>query len=259
MGFNTIVFSKDDAIATIQLNRPEAMNAINLQMLQEISTALDEIASDNNIRVLVLKGSDKVFAAGADIRDFVDYGPLEVRDYIQQAHLMGAKLNRLPKATIACMAGLALGGGCEIALGCDFRIAADNCKFGFPEINLGVFPAGGGTQRLARVVGCSRAKELILTGEIIDSQRAEQIGLVTKVVPADQLEEVTQKMARRLSRKPPLVVPMIKELLELSEHLDPTVGTMMEREKFSVLFATEDKTEGMKAFLEGRRAEFKGK
>jgi enoyl-CoA hydratase/carnithine racemase len=188
MGFNTIVFSKDDAIATIQLNRPEAMNAINLQMLQEISTALDEIASDNNIRVLVLNGSDKVFAAGADIRDFVDYGPLEVRDYIQQAHLMGAKLNRLPKATIACMAGLALGGGCEIALGCDFRIAADNCKFGFPEINLGVFPAGGGTQRLARVVGCSRAKELILTGEIIDSQRAEQIGLVTKVVPADQLD-----------------------------------------------------------------------
>lgn len=258
MEFKTIIFEKDEAIATVQLNRPGAMNAFNLEMLTELSAVFDEISGDDSIRVMILKGSDKVFAAGADIRDFVDYGPLEVRHYIEQAHSMGAKLGHMPKPTIASMAGLALGGGCEIALSCDFRIAADNCKFGFPEINLGIFPAGGGTQRLARVVGCARARELILTGDIIDSQRAEQIGLVSMVVPADQLEEATQKLARKLSRKPPLAVPMIKELLELSEHLDTAIGTMMEREKFSVLFATEDKTEGMSAFLEGRKADFKG-
>lgn len=259
MDFRTIILTKDETIATIQLNRPDALNAFNLQMLQEISTALDEVAGDNSIRVLILKGSDKVFAAGADIRDFVDYGPLDVRNYIEQAHIMGTKLSRLPKPTIASMAGLALGGGCEISLSCDVRIAADNCKFGFPEINLGIFPAGGGTQKLARIVGYARAREMILTGDFIDSQRAEQIGLVSKVVPADQLEEATQKMARKLSRKPPLAVPMIKDLLDLSEHLDSTIGTMMEREKFSVLFATEDKTEGMSAFIEGRKAVFKGK
>lgn len=259
MGFNTIIFEKREKIATVQLNRPEAMNAFNLEMLNELSAVFDEIASDDSVRVMILKGSDKVFAAGADIRDFVDYGPLEVRHYIEQAHVMGSKLNHMPIPTIASMAGLALGGGCEIALSCDLRIAADNCKFGFPEINLGIFPAGGGTQRLARVVGCARARELILTGDIIDSQRAEQIGLVSKVVPADQLEEATQKLAQKLSRKPPLAVTMIKDLLELSEHLDTATGTMMEREKFSILFATEDKTEGMTAFLEGRKAVFKGK
>lgn len=259
MDFKTIIFEKNEAIATVQLNRPEAMNAFNLEMLSELSAVFDEIANDDSIRVMILKGSDKVFAAGADIRDFVDYGPLEVRHYIEQAHAMGAKLGHMPKPTIASMAGLALGGGCEIALNCDFRIAADNCKFGFPEINLGIFPAGGGTQRLARVIGYAQARELILTGDIIDSQRAEQIGLVTKVVPADQLEEATQKLAKKLSWKPPLAVKMIKDLLDLSEHLDANTGTMMEREKFSILFATEDKTEGMKAFLEGRKAVFKGK
>lgn len=259
MEFNTIIFEKNESIATVQFNRPGSMNAFNLEMLNELTAVFDEIARDDSIRVMILKGSDKVFAAGADIRDFVHYGSLEVRNYIEQAHAMGVKLNRMPKPTIASMAGLALGGGCEIALGCDFRIAADNCKFGFPEINLGIFPAGGGTQRLARVVGCARARELILTGDIIDSNRAEQIGLVSMVVPADQLEEATLKLARKLSRKPPLAVAMIKDLLELSEHLDTSIGTMMEREKFSVLFATEDKTEGMSAFLEGRKAVFKGK
>lgn len=259
MQLKTIIFEKDNGIAVVQLNRPEAMNAFNLDMLTELSAVFDEIAGDDSIRAVILKGSDKIFSAGADIRDFVDYGPLEVRHYIEQAHFMGAKLARLPKPTIASMAGLALGGGCEISLSCDLRVAADNCKFGFPEINLGIFPAGGGTQRLARIVGHARARELILTGDIIDSQRAEQIGLVSKVVPADQLEEATQKMARKLSRKPPLAVPMIKDLLELSEHLDANVGNMMEREKFSLLFASEDKTEGMNAFLEGRKAVFKGK
>jgi enoyl-CoA hydratase len=259
LDLKTIRLEKNEAIATVQLNRPDALNALNLEMLMELSAVLDDIASDNSIRVMILKGSDKVFAAGADIRDFVDYGPLEVRHYIEQAHSMGKKLGGLPKPTIASMAGLALGGGCELALSCDLRIAADNCKFGFPEINLGIFPAGGGTQRLARIVGCARARELILTGDFIDSQRAEQIGLVSQVVPLDQLEKATQKMARKLSRKPPLAVPMIKDLLDLSEHLDSSIGTMMEREKFSILFATEDKTEGMSAFMEGRKPVFKGK
>lgn len=256
---NTLIYTKEAPFAMVQFNRPESLNALNLEMLNELSTVLDDVASDDTIRVMILKGNEQLFAAGADIRDFVDYGPLEVRRYIELAHDMGTKLSSLNKPTIASMAGFALGGGCELAMTCDIRIAADNCRIGLPEINLGIFPAGGGTQRLARLVGCARAKELILTGDILDSAQALEIGLVNKVVPIADLEEATLKLAQKLSRKPPLAVQMIKDLLDLSQHLDPKIGIAMEREKLAVLFATEDKTEGMAAFLEGRKAVFQGK
>lgn len=259
MAGKNILYSKDEAVAVVQFNRPDALNAFNLEMLNEMDAILENIAADDTVRAVVLKGSDQVFSCGADVRDFVNYGPLEVRDYIEKAHQIGYKLFALAKPTIASLAGFALGGGCEMAMTCDLRIAADNAKLGFPEINLGIFPAAGGTQRLARLVGCARARELILTGDIIDSRKALEYTLVNKVVPAAELEEATMKLARKLSRKPPLAVQMVKELLDLSQHLDPYVGTKLEREKFAVLFASQDKTEGMTAFLEGRKPNFTGR
>lgn len=259
MAWKNILYSQEDAVAIVQFNRPQAMNAFNMEMLDEMDEVMKVITADDTIRAVVLKGNDGVFSVGADVRDFVDYGPLEVREYIEKAHQIGYKLFSLPKPTIASIAGFALGGGCEMAMTCDLRIAADNAKLGFPEINLGIFPAGGGTQRLARLVGCSRARELILTGDIIDSNLSMQYALVNKVVPLENLEEATMKMARKLSRKPPMAVQMVKELLDLSQHLDPYVGTKLEREKFAVLFASQDKTEGMTAFLEGRKPNFTGK
>lgn len=259
MDLKNLIYSHQEDIAIIQFNRPEAFNAFNSEMLMEMGAVLDNIQADSSIRAVVIKGNDQVFSGGADVRDFLNYGPLDVREYIELAHQIGYRLFHLPKPTIASMAGFALGGGCEMAMTCDLRIAADNAKFGFPEINLGIFPAGGGTQRLARLVGCARARELILTGDIIDSQLACNYTLVNKVVPLAELEETTMKMARKLSRKPPLAIQMAKELLDLSQHLDPYVGTKVEREKFAVLFATEDKTEGMQAFLEGRKPVFTGR
>lgn len=259
MDLKNIIYSKEEAVAFVQFNRPEAFNAFNLEMLDEMAWVMEDIISDDTIRAVILKGNDQVFSGGADVRDFVDYGPLEVREYIEKAHQIGYKLFSLPKPTIASLAGFVLGGGCEMAMTCDIRIAAENAKLGFPEINLGIFPAGGGTQRLARLVGCARARELILTGDIIDSRTALEYTLVNKVVPLEELEEATLKLARKLSRKPPLAVQMVKELLDLSQHLDPYVGTKLEREKFAVLFASEDKTEGMRAFLEGRKPNFTGR
>lgn len=259
MEFKTIIYSEKDAIAVIQFNRPDAFNAFNMEMLEEMDVVLEKIKNDDNIRAVVIKGNDEIFAAGADLREVINYGPLEIRSYIEKAHAMGLKLYKLSKPTIASIAGFCLGGGCELSLSCDMRIAADNAAFGLPEINLGIFPAGGGTQRLARIVGYSVARELILTGDIFDSNRALEIGLVNKVVPLADLEEATMKLARKLSRKPPLAVGMIKELMDYSQHLDPNIGSAIEREKFSVLFASEDKTEGMKAFFEGRKPVFKGK
>lgn len=259
MDFKNIIYDQKDATAIIQFNRPDDLNAFNLEMLEEMDIVLEKVKNDDNIKSLVLKGNEEVFAAGADLREVINYGPLEVRNYIEKAHAMGLKLYRLNKPTIASIAGFCLGGGCELSLSCDMRIAADNAVFGLPEINLGIFPAGGGTQRLARIVGNAVARELILTGDIINNERALEIGLVNKVVPLGELEQVTMKLARKLSRKPPLAVAMIKELMDLSQHLDPNIGTAIEREKFAVLFASEDKTEGMKAFFEGRKPVFKGK
>lgn len=259
MDFKTIILTKQDGIATVQLNRPQVMNAINSELLRETSMALDDIAGDNEVKVAVVKGSDKVFAAGADIRDFVDFNPLDAHNYLDLVQITMNKLYRLSKPTIASISGFALGGGCELAMSCDIRIADDSARFGLPEINLGIFPGGGGTQRLAKLVGTGKAKELILTGDIFDADTALQIGVINRLVPPADLEEQTYKLAKKLSYKPPLALRMAKELIDLSVDVDIPTGLMMEKEKFAYLFATEDKNEGMKAFLEGRKPVFKGR
>jgi enoyl-CoA hydratase len=259
MDFKTILLTKKDGIATVQLNRPNVMNAINGELLTETSVALDDIASDDEIKVAVVKGSDKVFAAGADIRDFVDFNPLDAHRYLDQVQVTMNKLAGLAKPTIASISGFALGGGCELAMACDIRLADDTARFGLPEISLGIFPGGGGTQRLAKLVGMGKAKELILTGDIFDAETALRLGLINILVPQANLEEQTYKLAKKLSFKPPLALRMAKELINISFEVDMATGLMMEKEKFSCLFATEDKVEGMKAFLEGRKPAFKGR
>lgn len=259
MEFKTILYSKQNGIATVQLNRPEVMNAINGELLIETGRVLDEIAADDEVKVIIVKGSDKVFAAGADIRDFVDFTPLDAHQYLDTVQVTMNKISKLSKPTIASISGFALGGGCELAMACDIRIASDTARFGLPEINLGIFPGGGGTQRLAKLVGTGKAKELILTGDIFDSQTALQLNLINYLVPQAELEQRTNKLAKKLSFKPPVALRMAKELIDLSTDVDIATGLMMEKEKFAYLFATEDKYEGMKAFIEGRKPVFKGR
>lgn len=259
MDFETILYLKDSGIATVQLNRPEALNAINEKVLEELSVVNDYIAGDDDIRVLVIKGNSNAFAAGADIKNFVNYSPREAHQYIYKVQISMNKLMALGKPSIASIAGYALGGGCEMALACDIRIAADNALFGLPEINLGIVPGGSGTQRLTRLVGEGKAKELIFLGEIFDAKKALDLGLINLLVPAARLEEETTKLARKLARKPPVAIRTAKELIHLSYDVDIYTGLMMEKEKFAYLFSTEDQREGMLAFLEGRKASFKGK
>jgi enoyl-CoA hydratase/carnithine racemase len=259
MEFKLLIYTKIDSVAVVQMNRPEALNAINSDVLSEMDAVLDDAGNDDNIRVLVVKGNEQAFAAGADIKHFVNYGPAEAHQYISHVQVCMNRLFVLGKPTIASISGYALGGGCELAMGCDLRIAADNATFGLVEINLGIVPGGSGTQRLTRLVGEGKAKELIYLGETFNAQKALEIGLVNRVVPLADLEEETMKLARKLSRKPPLALRTAKELIHFSYDVDLPNGLMMEKEKFAYLFSTYDQKEGMRAFLDGRKASFQGK
>jgi len=259
MDFQTIIYQKESGAAIVQLNRPEVLNAINEQVLQELEVVVDDVASDNSVKVLVVKGNEIAFAAGADIKNFVTYSPRDAHQYIYRVQVTMNKLLALGKPTIASIAGYALGGGCEMALACDLRIAAHSAHFGLPEINLGIVPGGGGTQRLTRLIGEGKAKELIFLGEVFDAQTAYELGLVNFLVPLSDLEEETRKLAKKLCKKPPIAVRTAKELIHLSYDVDIYTGLMMEKEKFAYLFSTDDQKEGMTAFLEGRKASFNGR
>lgn len=259
MEFKTLVYSKDSGIATIQVNRPEALNALNEEVLTEMLQALDEVTKDDEVRVLVVTGNDQAFAAGADIKNFVTYNPLQAHQYITLGQTATNKLQALGKPTIASIAGFTFGGGFEMALACDIRIAGDNASFGLPEINLGIVPGGLGTQKITRIVGEGKAKELVFLGDVFNAEQALQLGLVNAVVPLDDLSAQTTKVARKLTRKPPVAISTAKELIHLSYDVDLETSLKMVKEKFSFLFATEDQKEGMAAFMESRKATFKGR
>jgi len=259
MEFNTIIYTKDSGIGFVKLNRPEVLNAINEEVLQELAEVLDDMATDDEVKVLVVKGDENAFAAGADIKNFVSYDPRDAHQYIAQVQITMNKLLALGKPSIASIAGYALGGGCEMALACDLRIAADTAHFGLPEISLGIIPGGSGTQRLTRLLGEGKAKELIFLGEIFSAQRAYELDLINMLVPLEQLEEATLKLAKKLCKKPPEALRTAKELIHLSYDVDIYTGLMMEKEKFAYLFSTDDQKEGMTAFLDGRKASFSGK
>jgi enoyl-CoA hydratase len=259
MSFENIVFQVDQGIATITFNRPKALNALNQALLAELSQALDAIAADESVRVLILTGAgEKAFVAGADIGELATFSALQAKNFSKSGHAIIAKLQELPIAVIAAVNGFALGGGSEIALACDFIYAADTAKFGLPEINLGLIPGFGGTQRLPRLIGANRAKELIFTGKMISAAEAAQIGLANKVVPAAALMEEALKTARDIAAKGRVSLRAVKQAINQGLNVDLVSGCNIEVDAFALALASPDAKEGTAAFLEKRKAVFKG-
>lgn len=258
MAFKTITVETNDHVTIIKLDRPESLNALNAELLGELSQALREAEDNEKVRCVVLTGSEKAFAAGADISEMATKSFVEVFG----SDLFGteiAQLQRCRKPIIAAVAGYALGGGCELAMMCDFIIAADTAKFGQPEINLGVVAGLGGTQRLTRFVGKSKSMEMHLTGRFMDAEEAERSGLVSRVVPAKKLMDEAIAAAEKISEKSALTVMSVKEAVNRSYETTLNEGLLFERRLFHSLFATEDQAEGMTAFLEKREAQFRDK
>ena len=257
--YETILVERRDGVAIITINRPEKRNALNIQTRAEGAAVLDELRADDSVRVVVLTGAgDKAFIAGADIAEFAERSALQQREVMLDRSLFNA-IDGFPKPIIAMVNGYCLGGGCEVALACDLRVASDKASFGQPEINLGIIPGGGGTQRLTRLVGEGKAMEMILTGEIINADTALAIGLVNHVVPADQLETKTMEIANRMAEKSPIALRLAKESVKLASRSNLDEGLRREVDLFALCFSSEDKNEGVNAFLEKRKPEFKGR
>jgi enoyl-CoA hydratase len=257
--YETILVERRGSVAIITINRPEKRNALNIQTRAEGAAILDEVRADDSVRVVVFTGAgDKAFIAGADIAEFRNRTAITQREVMLERGLFNA-IDTFPKPVVAMINGYCLGGGCELALACDIRVASNKASFGQPEINLGIIPGGGGTQRLTRLVGEGKAMELILTGEIIDAQTAYALGLVNHVVPADQLETKTMAIANRIAEKSPIALRLAKEAIKLASRSSLDEGLRREVDLFALCFSSEDKDEGVTAFLEKRKPEFKGK
>ena len=258
MAYETLIVEIEDHIALIRLNRPDALNALNSTLLAELGKALKAAEENDKVRVVVLTGSDKAFAAGADIKEMSEKSFVDVFS----ADLFGAdtaQFLRCRKPIIAAVAGYALGGGCELAMMCDFIIAAENAKFGQPEINLGVVAGIGGTQRLTKFVGKSKSMDMHLTGRFMDAEEAERAGLVSRVVPAKKLMDEAMGAAQKIAEKSRLTSMAVKEAVNRAYETTLSEGLLFERRLFHSLFATEDQKEGMSAFLEKREAQFRDK
>jgi enoyl-CoA hydratase len=257
MAYKTLLVEKHGSVALIRLNRPEALNAINVELVLELNAAMAAIEADDAIGAVVLTGSDKAFAAGADIKEMHSktYAEAQRSDFIRPWQ----KLAEARKPMIAAVAGFALGGGCEIAMMCSFIIAANTAKFGQPEIRLGIIPGGGGTQRLARAIGKAKAMEMILTGRMMDAEEAERAGLVARVVPADTLVEEAIKTASIIAGHARLAVELAMQMVDRADEMTLAEGINYERQAFYALFATEDQKEGMAAFIEKRKPQFKNR
>jgi enoyl-CoA hydratase/carnithine racemase len=259
MTYQTLLVETPAAgVTLIRLNRPEALNALNGQLLGELAAALDAAEADEAVKCVVLTGSERAFAAGADIKEMADksYAQMFATDYFGSA---GRRLEQFRKPVIAAVSGFALGGGCELAMLCDFIIASETAKFGQPEINLGVMPGIGGTQRLTRFVGKSKAMDMMLTARMMDAAEAERAGLVSRVVPTDKLIDEAVAAAAKIASQSPLAVMMNKELVNMAYETTLATGVTVERRLFHSLFAFEDQKEGMAAFVEKRKPAFKGK
>lgn len=246
----------EDGIALITINRPKSLNALNSETLAELGEVLGEIEQSKDIRGVILTGSgNKAFVAGADIAEMVNATPQEGRDMAMLAAETFKKLENMPQVTIAAVNGYALGGGCEISMACDIRIASDNAKFGQPEVNLGILPGFGGTQRLARLIGKGRAKEMIFTADQIDANEAWRIGLANKVVPQEELIDTAKAMAKKILSKGSYAVSLAKQSINSGLDMDLDNGLKQEADLFGLAFSTHDKKEGMEAFLEKRKAD----
>jgi enoyl-CoA hydratase len=260
--YDNIIFTKDSAIgiARIIVNRPEVNNALNRATRLELKDAVSKLHSDKEVKVVIISGAGEAFIAGADVTEMQGATPAYVEELAGTLALrLYLDIENLPMPVIAMIHGFCLGGGNEIAMSCDIRIASDEAKFGQPEINLGFIPGSGGTQRLPRLIGPGRAKEMIFTGSIIGAAEAERIGLVDKVVPAAELEQTVDKLTRSIANKSSTIVRMAKQAVNFGLYTDLAAGIRHETKIFSLCFTTEDQKEGVNAFLEKRRPDFKGK
>ncbi|HMM22547.1 MAG TPA: short-chain-enoyl-CoA hydratase [Selenomonadales bacterium] len=255
-----LLFQKENGVGIVTVNRPKALNALNQEVLQGLDKLLDEIAADSSVKVVIVTGSgDKAFVAGADINEMRPLTAMEGREWGRLGQAVFAKLEKLPQPVIAAVNGFALGGGCELAMACDIRVAAENAKFGQPEVSLGIPPGFGGTQRLPRLVGKGRAKELLYTGDMIDAAEALRIGLVNKVVAAEELMAVAKTMAQKIMSRAPVAVQVCKAAVNAGLEMGLEYGISYEAEVFGLCFATLDQKEGMTAFIEKRKPAFAGK
>ncbi|MCD5994873.1 enoyl-CoA hydratase [Pseudomonas sp. CDFA 602] len=255
MAYETLLTKIIGGVALVTLNRPKALNALNAQLIDELNHVLDALEADGSIGCIVLTGSEKAFAAGADIKEMVDlsYPQIYLDDLFRESDRVAARR----KPMIAAVAGFALGGGCELALMCDFILAAENARFGQPEINLGVLPGMGGTQRLTRAVGKAKAMEMCLTGRLIDAHEAERAGLVSRVLPVEELLDEALTAAACIAEKSLPVAMLVKESVNRAFEVSLAEGIRFERRVFHATFASQDQKEGMKAFIEKRPASFK--
>jgi enoyl-CoA hydratase len=251
------VLEREEFIAILRFNRPNVLNTLNRQVFLEIISIFDEIQKEMAPKVVILTGSgDRAFIAGTDITEMENLSSLDAREFASLARRAIDSIENLDRSVIAAINGFALGGGCEVAIACDIRIASEKAKLGQPEINLGIIPGSGGTQRLPRLIGSSRAKRLIFTGELVDAKTALEIGLVDKVVPHDQLIDEAKRMALSIASKPKVALALAKSAINRGLGLDLRTGLDYEIECFAQCFATSDQKEGMRAFLERRKALF---
>lgn len=257
--YETITVEKRGKVAVLTINRPDKLNALNSAVHKEGVEALNDLRDDDGIRTIVITGAgEKSFIAGADISEFAGQTPVTQRDLFHQASLFNS-IDNFPKPVIAMINGFCLGGGNELALACDIRVCSPNAKFSQPEINLGIIPGGGGTQRLTRLIGEGRAMEMILSGDMIDAETALKFGLVNRVFEAEELEEKTLEMAAKIADKAPVALQLCKEAVKFASRSNLDEGLRREVDLFAICFSTEDKNEGVSAFLEKRKPEFKGK
>jgi enoyl-CoA hydratase len=259
MEFKNLIYKQEDGVGIIVLNRPKALNALCDDLTSELGRLLSVLEKDPELRVLILTGNSKAFAAGADITEMMNKGTMESYYSIIQVHQVFDRLEEFPVPTIAAINGPCMGGGCELALCCDLRIAGEGALFALPEVSLGVIPGCGGTQRLAQVVGPSRAKEMIYLNDIVKAAKALEIGLVSRVVEDDKVMNEATAIAKKLTQKPAVALRFAKEAINCGVKNDFATGKNMELARFTMLFSTEDQKEGMKAFSEKRKPAYKNK
>lgn len=260
MKLENIILEKEENLAIITINRPKALNALNQDVLQELSAAVDQVEQDEQVKAVIITGAgEKAFVAGADIAFMENLSPMEGKDFGLLGQQLFIRIEQLEKPVIAAVNGFALGGGCELALACDIRIASTQAKFGQPEINLGIIPGFGGSQRLPRLIGKGRALELLFTGDMIDGAEAYRLGLANKVVEPEVLLPVAKKLAGKIVKKSSITLKFMKEAVHQGMEMELEQGIAHEANLFGLCFSTEDQKEGMNAFLNKRPAEFKGK
>lgn len=257
MNWDNLLFKKEGNVGILSINRPNALNALNSLVLDELNQAVDMISADGDVHVLILTGEGRAFVAGADIGEMKDMGPIEARVFAEKGMGVFRKIELMEKPVIAAVNGFALGGGCELSMCCDIRIASEKAKFGQPEVGLGITPGFAGTQRMSRLVGAGIAKELILTCDIIGAEEAYRIGLVNKVVSPQELMNTAMEMAQKIVQKSQIAARYAKVAINRGIETDLDTGMAIEKDLFALCFATEDQKEGMAAFLEKRTPNYK--